>query len=359
VAPRAFTPFVALVAAACLLPAAASAALGDGSFSVSPQPKPGQARAYFDLTLSAGETHRDAVVVANDSKQTLTLAIGASRGATAAGSGVAYLGAYAPCTGTACWIRGLPSTLTLAPKQHKTLPFTVMVPAGAPLKQYLAGITVQPAKQPSPTTLGTQGGTSAQAIIIHQVNVGVSVTVGVLSQLSSQLTVLGITGSSVGTTPRLIVHERNTGQTYTHAKGTATCTSGAKTFTFPVYSDTVLPGDRADLTTNAPGLPSGKSVHCTVQLAYERGQSSAHAEVVKIPTIKKVKIVHTGPGVYSEVPAPPGMPTWAYVLIGLGGAVLLALLVVAVLLLRRRTPAPAPVAPDEAPPESPGAPEAD
>jgi len=42
-----------------------------------------------------------------------------------------------------------------------------------------------------------------------------------------------------------------------------------------------------------------------------------------------------------------------------GGAVLLALLVVAVLLLRRRTPAPAPNAPDEMPPESPGAPEAD
>jgi len=359
VAPRAFTPFVALVAAACLLPAAASAALGDGSFSVSPQPKPGQARAYFDLTLSAGETHRDAVVVANDSEQTLTLAIGASRGATAEGSGVAYLGAYAPCTGTACWIGGLPDTLTLAPKQHKTLPFTITVPAGAPLKQYLAGITVQPAKEPGPTTLGTQGGTSAQAIIIHQVNVGVSVTVGVLSQLSSQLTVLGITGSSVGTTPRLIVHEQNTGQTYTHAKGTATCTDDAHTFTFPVYSDTVLPGDNADLTTNAPGLPSGKSVHCTVQLAYERGQTSAHAEVVKIPSIKNVKNVYVAPGVYAQVPTQPGMPTWAYVLIGLGGAVLLALIVVAVLLLRRRAPAPAATAPDETPPESPGAPEAD
>lgn len=355
---RYLTPIVALVAAACLLPAGASAALGTGTFSVSPQSKAGPARAYFDLTLSAGQTHRDAVVVSNDSKQTLTLAIGASHGATADGSGVAYRGAYAPCTGTACWISGLPSTLTLAPKQRKTLPFTVTVPAGTPFKQYLAGITVQPAKTPGPTTLGTQGGTSAQAIIIHQVNVGVSVTVGVLSQLRSQLTVLGISGTSVGATPRLIVHEQNTGQTYTHAQGTATCTHGAQTFKFAVYSDTVLPGDRTDLATNAPGLPSGKSVHCTVQLAYERGQSAAHSTTVKVPAIKKVKIVHTGPGVYSEVPAPPGMPTWAYVLIGLGGAVLLALLVVAALLLRGRTPAFATVAPADAP-GSPGVLEAD
>jgi hypothetical protein len=324
-------------AAAALLAAAPAPAAGTGEFSVSPQPKPGVARAYFDLTLGAGQSHRDAVVVSNASASTLTLKVGASRGETASASGVGYDGAFAPCTGPACWISGLPATVTLAPGARKTLPFTVTVPAGTAPQQYLAGITVQPAVTPSPTSLGSHGGTSAQAIIIHQVNVGVAVTVGTLSELGAGLRITGIDSVAIGTMPRLLIGERNTGQIFLHAKGTAVCTASGKTHTFDVSSDTVLPGQRAELAVNASGLPTGATAHCTVRLDYERGGTATHAAAVKIPAVKHVKVVQTAPGVFAEVPAAPGTPTWAIALIAVGGALVLVLLAaVAVLLLRNR-----------------------
>lgn len=300
------------------------------------------ARSYFDLSLDPGGSTRDAILISNTSKVRQTLKIGLSTGTTAQGSGYAYVGAFGPCQDAACWIHGLPSTVTLGPGGRRTLQFTVAVPPSAPRRQYLAGITVEPAKRPRPTTLGSQGGVGARAVIIHQVNIGVAVTVGSLSSLTSRLEVTGVSPLAVGSTPKLLVKERNAGQTFLSAKGTATCVKGSFKRIYPVTSDTVLPGTGTVLSVNAAGLVAGASVHCTVTLDYGHGSASpaSWSGDVELPLVKTPKVVQTGPHAFSDVPK-AGVPRWAMALIAAGGAIVLALIVVIVILLRRRPTAAA------------------
>jgi hypothetical protein len=320
-------------------PAGAIGVSGGGgmSFGASPAPQPGGgSRAYFNYTLAAGQSTTDAVVVTNSSTAAQTLKMSASTGITATGSGDAYYGYFAPCTGTGCWVTGLPPTVTLPANGTQTVPFTVTVPAGTAPMQYLAGITVEPTTTSAPTKLGSKGGASAQAVIVHQINIGVAVTVGALSSLSSRLTVSNLTIGSVGSTPRLFVHEQNEGQTFTHATGTAVCTAGGGQRTYPVVSDTVLPGEGAVLPVNAPGLPAGSAAQCTVRLGYGEATDALWHGTVAVPSVTPTTIIHTGPGQYSSVPLDRGIPTWAIALMVVGGVVSVLLLFLLWALLRRR-----------------------
>lgn len=336
----------AVACLACLLAGAARSAgiggAGTPGFGVSPRPIPhGAPRAYFSLSLAAGQSARDAVIVTNSSAVRETLKLSPSIGTTAPASGIAFRGYFKPCAGTGCWITGLPATLTLAPHAAKTVPFTVTVPAGSPHRQYLAGITVQPAGNPAPTTLGSRGATRVQAVIVHQVTVGVAVTVGKLASLATRIQVASVSSTAIGAMPRLLIHERNVGQTFVHATGEATCKVDVREARYAVGSDTVLPGEGAVLVVNAQGLPPGKRISCTVRLEAEHGSSASRTESVAVPSIVPVKIVHTGPGVYSTLPKPAGTPTWVYALIGAVAVLVLALLAVLIVLLHHRRPAAA------------------
>jgi len=298
------------------------------------------ARSYFSFTLQPGGVARDAVVVSNTAAAPVTLKLGASAGTTANGSGDGYAGAYGGCRAAACWIHGLPATVTLPAKGRKTLAFTVSVPSGTPLRQYLAGITIEPAQSGGPTSLGSKGGAGAQAVITRQVNVGVAITVGSLSQLVSRLLISAVSTSSIGTTPRLLVHERNVGQTFVHAKGAAVCTANGGRYWFSVVSETVLPGDTAVLTVNAPGLPGGKTASCTVKLNSATGGSAAWRGTVHVPKLTSTPVVHTAPGVYTALPKKT-TPWWAFALVGIGAAAVVLLGVLVVVVLRRKPPAAA------------------
>ena len=299
------------------------------------------ARSYFSFDLQPGASAQDSIVVSNASQQRQTLKLGTSIGTTAQGSGDAYVGAFQPCRGAACWIYGLPATVTLAPDTQRTIPFTVVVPATAPRRQYLAGITVEPAKRPGPTSLGSHGGVGAQAVIIHQVNIGVALTVGSTASLVRRLEVTNVRATAIGGTGKLLIRERNTGEAFLHATGSAECIGGAFHRVYPVTSDTVLPGDSTVLAVNAAGLAPGKSLRCTVQLDYGGGSAAPAAwrGAVRLAADRPAKVVQTGPHSYAQVPK-AGIPKWAIALIAAGSLVVLALLVVIVVLIRRR-PSPA------------------
>lgn len=341
-ASRLLTAAIAASLAAAAVPAArgASVPVPPPSFGAVPQANPALGpRAYFAFDLAPGATASDGIVVENSSGSPETLRIGASSGATAVGSGDAFVGAFEPCRGAACWVSGLPAEVTLAAHERRTIPFTVHVPAGSPQRQYLAGITIQPGGASAPVTVGSNGSAGASAVIVHQVNVGVAVTVGTLSQLRSSLSITSVTATLVGSTPRLLVREKNTGETFLHARGGATCTSSGQSYTFTVASGTILPGDTAVLTVNAPNLAPGGASHCTLQLQYPGGSASRWKGEVAVPAVRQVTRVHTGPGAYSTLPASAGTPTWAVALIAVGAvlvALLLALVAVLAFRLRRR-----------------------
>ncbi len=202
----------------------------------------------------------ESAVVTNEGTSSETIKLSPSVGVTSSDSGSAFEGYFKPCTDVGCWITGLPPTVTLAVGASQTLSFTVTVPRDTGPGQYLAGITAEPKVPPPPATVGSNGRASAKAIIIHQIDIGVSVTVGTLADLKTNLEIPTVTSSSVGSTLRLGIHVQNSGQTFVKATGTASCTVASKQLSFPVAVDTVLPSDGAVVPVNTPGLPFGTSV---------------------------------------------------------------------------------------------------
>jgi Bacterial protein of unknown function (DUF916) len=312
---------------------------GTGGVRFGLQPTPaasGRTRQYFMMSVGAGRSGADTVIITNAGRRREKLRIARTTGVTAANGGSAFTtGTAHRCAGAACWVRGLPKAVTLPAGASKDLSFTVHVPAHTGHGQYLAGITAQAAALPKSVIVGSNGKASARAIIIHQVTVAVAVTVGPLSSLRYQLRLPAVTGSAVGPTARLNLRVRNTGQMFTHAAGAAACTASGKRHSYRVYVATVLPGGSAVIPVNAPGLPQGASVPCTIRLHYGRHQTLAWAGTVTLPAPPKTRIIHTGNGTYSVLPV-GGVPPWAMALLAVGGLLLLALIVLAVLLLRRR-----------------------
>ena len=240
--------------------------------------------------------------------KTEKLKLSPSLGVTAANGGIGYSGASGPCSGPSCWLAGVGRTVTLAPRTREKIPFTVRVPAGTPHRQYLAGITAELANKPKATIVGQHGKATAKAIIIRQVTVGVAVTVGNLSQMRNRLEIPGVSGQAIGTMPRLNVALRDTGQTFSGGTGKASCTAAGKTHSFRVATNTILPGDQAQIAVNAPSLREGTTVPCVVRIHYGHGQTVRWSGTVTLPKAPAEQDRAHRPGRLLGDPARTGSP---------------------------------------------------
>jgi hypothetical protein len=313
------------------VPAAAAPAGGNGQFGLTPVPdSAGRVAPYFTLTMAAGESMTDTALVSNEGQAAETLKLSRATGVTAGNGGSAFTQEFQRCSGTGCWVSGLAAEVRLPGGTAEQLPFTVRVPAGTPPGQYLAGLTVESATTPPSVKVGSNGKASARAIILERVTVGVAVTVGVLSRLTTRLRIPDVTGQAVGATARLNMELSNPGQTFAHGAGRASCTVDGRSHSFAVYAATVLPHDQAVIAVNAPGLPEGATMPCAVWLGYGDGLIARWAGSVTVPAPPRARIIHTGPGAYSVLPE-NGIPAWAIAVIVIGALVLAALIV---LLLR-------------------------
>jgi hypothetical protein len=340
-AARALTGVAIAVASVTVMVAAPAGAVGLGGatpFGLTPSTSAdGQPRSYFETALAPGSSDTDTVIVANEGRHTEELKISASTGVTSPNTGSAFSGYFGPCTGSGCWVTGLPAAVTLAPGAHELLPFTVTVPAGTTPRQYLAGITAEPAQAAAPVKVGGNGRASAHAVIVEQISVGVAVTVGSLADLRTSFAAPVLSAGGTGRAARLYLGLHNTGQTFSRTSGTVVCTFGGKRHSWAVTANTVLPGDTAVLPVNAPGLPPDLTVPCTVRLAYGQNQSVRSSGTVKIISAQAPKIVHVGPGVYATVPA-TGTPTWLVAALVAAGILVAVLTTLVVLLWRRKRP---------------------
>jgi len=322
----AVTAVTAVTALATALPAVAIGPAGSGGFGLTPAPlSGGTIPPYFTMTLNAGQSATGTAIISNPGKTTQKLRIGSSLGVTAANSGSAFSGAFGPCSRSSCWVTVTPNQVTLAAGTEEALRFSVHVPAGTADGQYLAGLTAAPASTPAPVKVGTNGKASAQAIIVEEVDVGVAVTVGQLSRLTTRMQIPVVTGQDIGTTPRLNIELDNTGQTFARGTGTAACTSAGKQHTYKAYADTVLPGDSAGIAVNAPGLPEGATLPCAVHITYGPGLVASWTGTVAMPSAPHTRTVHIGPGSYAVVPTGSGLPPWLIAAVGVGIAILLVI----------------------------------
>jgi hypothetical protein len=319
-----------------VLPAAAAPAGGNGQFGLTPVPdSAGRVAPYFMLTMAAGKSVTDTALVSNEGKVAETLKLSRATGVTAGNGGSAFSREFQGCSGTGCWVSGLAGEVTLPAGAVKRLPFTVRVPAGTPWGQYLAGLTVEAAVPPPSVRVGSNGKASARAIIVRRVTVGVAVTVGVLSRMTTRLRIPGVSGQAIGPTARLNIGLANTGQTFAHGTGKASCTAAGRSRSFTVYASTVLPHDQAVIAVNAPGLPEGVAMPCAVWLGYGNGLIARWAGLVTVPAPPRTHIIHTGPGAYSVVPD-AGIPGWAIALLVIGALLLLLAAIAVVLWWRHR-----------------------
>ena len=318
-------------------PVAAAVLIGaPGAFGIAPAPDShGHVAPYFQITLAAGHSNVGTAIIRNQGGKTVKLRITPSTGTTAVNGGSAFSGSFHHCAGTGCWLTGLPGKLTLAANSQQRVNFTVRVPAGTAPGQYLAGISVEPAAPPRPVVVGSNGKASARAIIIDEVTVGVAVTVGSLPQLRTHLQITGVSAAAIGRIARLNISLANTGQTFAHGQGTASCSVAGKRRSAPFFAGTVLPHQRAVIAANAAGVPEGTPVLCRIRIVYGTGQVASWSGSVTVPDPPKTRIVHTGDGAYSVVPV-ARTPAWAIALIVVAGLAVAALVLLSVLLMRQR-----------------------
>jgi hypothetical protein len=330
------TAVVALAALGTVIPARPAAAAGsggNGTFGLTPMPdSDGHAAPYFSMTVAAGHSAVGSALISNLGQATEKLKVSRSTGVTAGNGGSAFSRPFQDCSGAGCWVTGVPAAVTLPAGMAEKLLFTVSVPPRTAPGQYLAGLTAEPAVKPRPVQVGSNGRTTEKAVVIEQVTVGVAVTVGSLSELKTRLAIPAVSGGRIGRTVRLGIGLANTGQTFTHAAGKASCIAAGKRHSFAVVAGTVLPRDHAVIAVNALGLPEGTTLPCTVRLGYGNGLTVTWAGLVTVPASPRNRIVHTGPGAYSVVPS-AGIPPWAIALFIIGVLILGA---VTVLLARPR-----------------------
>jgi hypothetical protein len=296
---------------------------GSGQLALAPVPGAnGQARSYFTLAVPPGGSARDTLLVSNPGSTTEKLTVGVSDGITASNSGSAYGPVSASCTGPACWVSGVPRTITLQPHERQAIEFRVAVPSGTAPGQYLAGITAEPAARPRPTPIKS-GAHGAQIVIVNTVTVGVAVTVGQVSELRTQLAVAGVSADYMQSLVRLNVATRNTGQRFTRGTGRLNCTMGGTRTTYPVSMDTVLPGDTAELAVNGTGMHTGMW-QCTVAIKDSAGGTATWSGKVTVPNAQPAATKRVGNNSYT-VPPSEGIPAWAIALFVLAGLILLSL----------------------------------
>jgi hypothetical protein len=278
---------------------------------------------YFRFQLDPGGTTTGAISVIGESAQPIALTVFPSLGVTSPNSGDAYLGEPgASCAASACWLQGLPRSITLADHERETVSFTLTVPADAAAGQYLAGVAVQPATLVSPGTGSGSGGSGAESVIARSVVVGVAVTVG--SGYPHEIVIPNVVGTRIGSDPGLVVEESDPGRAFEHPQGEVSVEGPqGQMWRFALVSGTVLPGGEAGLRILAPGVPAG-SYPASAFLRYDGGGKTARWNgnvTIPAPTAQPVSI---GPGT-RVVTVPGAAPGWLWALLGiLGGLLLIA-----------------------------------
>ncbi|HEY3905431.1 MAG TPA: DUF916 domain-containing protein [Streptosporangiaceae bacterium] len=316
-------------------PAQASPA-GAFPFGLIATPTPaGTPRPYFNVTIRPGQSVIDHAIITNQGDKTETLLVLVSKGVTAANSGSAYQTQTGRCSGADCWVSGLPPAVTLPAGTRRLLTFKVEVPRRTAPGQYLTGLTATPAVRPRAVKVGGAGRSSAKAIIIDQVTVGVAITVGNFSTLRGALKLGAVSAGWIGPTPRLYLPVRNTGQRFERATGHITCQTGQSHRRYRVIMETVLPGGHAVLPVNARGLAAG-SFSCAARLTADHRTFASWSGTVRLLSAVTRKVYHPATGVFVALPSQT-TPSWAIALFIVGGLILAAILVLLIRTRRKAT----------------------
>ena len=328
------TSGVALLSAALLALAGFSAtAGGDGPVRIGIQPahQPSGQGAYFSYEMKAGSTTTDQAVIINSGQEALALRLYAADGITAINGSTAFAAADEQRTGVHSWLSTEVSDVQVAPGDRATVPFSVSVPADAPAGDPVAGGVIE-----SLPKARASGGVAATILE----RAGVAVVVRVPGPTEEKLVLERIclnqeSGSNYFETP-----VRNEGNVITKGTGTFTLTTpdGLQVFARPAELGAVLPGDDTLLRIDAPFEPDPGEYVAALELEQPDGQRAATSSPVDIGTEKVNGCTAVAAaelkGERGFFSLTDGATPW--LLLGLLGGLLLALIAGRALLARQR-----------------------
>ncbi len=291
-----------------------------------------QKESYFNLTLGAGSTSKQSVLLANPASVECVVQLSPAAGKTATNTGDSYPVQAHGCAGTGCWISGLPNQVRLAANSRLDVPFTVTVPTTTSSGQYLAGVVAAPVIAGAGSA--TTGGVSV-AVLSH-VALGVAVTVP--GPLKPGLVITGI-DLDTSTSPAVLqVHLHNTGNTWEHPNGGARISVANSTRSLGVQSSTILAGDVATVPMPVGSIPAGKH-RTVVSIAYGNKQSTSWSGTLSYPSLTPAAARVGDGSVPRVIVRHDGTPAWVLILVGALSCVLLiglVVLIVFVVIRRRR-----------------------
>lgn len=215
--------------------------------TTSPPPTPGLSPAtptthgYFEYQAAAGQTIGGTVKVTNPGPGTATFALYPADGLTSPATGVVYSDRRATLATTGTWIRLARPSVTVAPTTTVTVPFQVVIPAGAYPGDHVGAIVAE-----NPAAAGESGGSSSGAGVALKINtrviVAVVVTVAGPASAALQLGHPGISEES-GTRQVVTIPMDDTGQVLFKPRldVTVTSCSGVPEGSFDRQLDTFVP----------------------------------------------------------------------------------------------------------------------
>lgn len=219
---------------------------------------------YFTLKAQAGETLKDAVVVANSGNVPIKVALYPVDATSGQGGGATYMSDTDPRKGVGAWITLEASTVALAPQKQETIPFTLAVPKEARASQYLGGIAVQLDRSAG---AATQQAGSFGVTTVTRALTAVLVNVGEIPAAPS-LRITGAHIASVDGLPTLTLAIQNDGATLVKSQGNVTVTdaSGNTVLNKQLTLDTLIPQTAIAYPVQAepPATPGTYRVRATL-----------------------------------------------------------------------------------------------
>jgi WxL interacting protein linking bacterial and host surfaces len=316
---------------------------------------------YFVYSLSPGAVHQGGVIISNSGTATGTVKLFAADATTGNTTGTVYL-TDRKAKHAGAWISLAKTTLTLKPGQHRTVPFTVRVPASTKPGQWVGGVVAETSHQVSQPKSKNKASVRIKirdlTIVAVQVNVPGPPVLG--------FTIGGVTTGGQRGFQQIVTHIANTGNVLVKPTGTVTVLNkqGAKLQVLTFKMDTFLPQTAIDYPLLLKKALAPGDYSANVRLAIPGVAGAAARVVTAHPSFsiskQDVKQVFTSAAPQAPPPTTAGSSSsskapWALI----GGAVLVALLLALLvfqLLRRRRTPkaatpppVPAPLSPEPAP----------
>jgi hypothetical protein len=272
-----------LALAALAVPATAAAATPPVSFGL--RPVGNWPRGFFVYQGKAGGVLHGSVSVVNSGRRTGVVKLYPVDATTGQTSGTVYLTSGEKLRNVGAWISVGARSLTLGPGAHRTVPFTVQVPAGTSAGQHVGGIaaeTVGVASSPS-----SKGKTNVQ-IRIRNLSI-VAVEVNVPGPLVARLEIGAVHAGGRSGYQQLLVHLRNAGNVMLKPRGTLTVddSGGHRVAEQRFVLDTLLPGTEIDYPVNVTrrGLGAG-SYQAHVRIAYAGLGGGGRSVAVAAPSFR-------------------------------------------------------------------------